>query len=329
MPLKRYSVLKGRIEKVQEERDNSTPHFQILVNSNDKLFRIAVNVMSADEPSTLKYMVVSDFEHALSDKLAILTDGLHSINSKPGGVALDYIRSNLFDITKMKTIPHNVPGDDNDLNDLLDMYASRAMRTLNSRVYAFGEVWGPENKKDQYFGFQPGQGIHDIHMNQGNSGQWKSDNGVYQDGGLLFHFPNEDQWVGVFLAFQNQAIHTDNQTGNPLDFPEPDVVSSKDMRIIAALVNPPGDDPGLETVTLINVSDKSINLAGWFLEDKNGKKEDLPSQLLNSVESIRIVLSGQGVQLSNDGGQITLWSPNDGVSYPKDQASKVGWTLIF
>ena len=35
-------------------------------------------------------------------------------------------------------------------------------------MYAFGERWGPESHKaDQYFGFVPGNGVHDIHMNQG------------------------------------------------------------------------------------------------------------------------------------------------------------------
>jgi uncharacterized protein YukJ len=40
-----------------------------------------------------------------------------------------------------------------------------------SVIYAFGAKWGPEKgKPDKYFKFVPGNGIHDIHMNQGNSG---------------------------------------------------------------------------------------------------------------------------------------------------------------
>jgi uncharacterized protein YukJ len=37
------------------------------------------------------------------------------------------------------------------------------------------------------FGFLPGNGVHDIHMNQGNSQQFRGDDGVWQDGGLLLH----------------------------------------------------------------------------------------------------------------------------------------------
>jgi len=33
-------------------------------------------------------------------------------------------------------------------------------------IYAFGEPWVNERQKDKIFGFKPGNGIHDIHMNQ-------------------------------------------------------------------------------------------------------------------------------------------------------------------
>src|SRR6185503_559346 len=97
---------------------------------------------------------------------------------------------------------------------------------------AFGERWGPEaQKKDKYFGFLPGNGIHDIHMNQGNVGQFTSDDGVWQDGALMIHVPatlaadgstlSPEQWVAVFLAFQSQAWHTDDVTGHTIPAPHP------------------------------------------------------------------------------------------------------------
>ena len=69
---------------------------------------------------------------------------------------------------------------------------------------------------DKIFGFRPGNGVHDIHMNQGNSGRFRDDDGVWQDGGLLFQFPGEDRWVAIFLAFQSQAWHTDDTTGHAI-----------------------------------------------------------------------------------------------------------------
>ena len=77
------------------------------------------------------------------------------------------------------------PGPDNDLNEKLDAYVQRAMADELAMVYAFGEPWGAERTRPMIiFGFLPGNGIHDIHMNQGNPrGRFFSDNGPWQDGG--------------------------------------------------------------------------------------------------------------------------------------------------
>ena len=89
------------------------------------------------------------------------------------------------------------------------------MSDEEAMVYAFGETWGPEkNKADKYFGFKPGRGIHDIHFNQGNPpGRFASQNGPWQDGGLLCSSRARKQWVGVFLEFQSQAWHSDDGDG--------------------------------------------------------------------------------------------------------------------
>ena len=51
-------------------------------------------------------------------------------------------------------------------------------------------------------------------MNQGNSGRFVGDDGVYQDGGLLVHFPDQQEWTAIFLKFQSQSWHTDDKTGH-------------------------------------------------------------------------------------------------------------------
>ena len=58
-------------------------------------------------------------------------------------------------------------------------------------------------------------GIHDIHMNQGNpKGNHGGDNGVWQDGALLIHLPSKETWTAVFIAFQTESWSTDS-AGNP------------------------------------------------------------------------------------------------------------------
>ena len=345
MSLKNYGVLKG---KAIDSRDGmgASPHFQVLVIDDDLRHRIAINVKSKVEPSELLYCVDENFNHPMLTELESLPTGFHELPSEPGGMALDYIRGNCFDITLAKPLPHDIPGPDNDLNELIHKYVARAIAMENSAVYAFGEKWGPETKRDKYFGFKPGNGIHDIHANQGNSDAWKRDDGVYQDGGLIIHLPDEARWVAIFLAFQSQCFHTDDVTGHripgacdgghitppkpPED--EPTVIMDKDLRIIAALINPEGHDYGLESVTLLNTMPDSLDLDGWAIVDKNKKRAYLNGSI-GAGETRRITLSGKDVQLSNKGGIITLLDRKglkvDGVSYTRKEASRSGWTMVF
>ena len=336
MPTKNYGVLKG---KAIDSRNGmgQNPHFQILINDDDMLYRIAVNVKSKVEPSVLLYFVNEDFQDSLTEELEILNFGFHHCESKPGGIALDYIRANHFDTNKMKPLSHDIPGPDNDLNELIHKYIAKAIAMENSVVYAFGEKWGPETKRDKYFGFKPGNGIHDIHMNQGNSEKWKNYDGVWQDGGLILHLPDEQKWIAIFLAFQSQCFHTDDTNGHliPSACGKPDtgdVTGDKDVRFIAALVNPKGADFGLESVTLLNITPDAIDLTGWGIADKNKKKTRL-NGIIGGGDFLKISLSGKDVQLSNKGGIITLLDSSglkvDGVSYTKKQVSEQGWTIVF
>ncbi len=254
--------------------------------------------------------------------------GFTSLQSQPGGLALDFIRGNLFDRTRMKPLPYNRPGPDNDLNDTFDRYVLRAMGEEEAVIYAFGERWGPEaNQKDKYFGFKPGNGIHDIHMNQANSDAFRDDDGVWQDGAVMIQFPSRSQWVAIFLKFQSQSWHSDDRTGHRIEGVQPDHT----VRIIAALVNPPGPSPEKETVTLLNTTPQPINLNGWAIADKLKHKHVLGGSL-EPGGTIQIALP-QGVQLGNDGGIITLLDTQGlkvhGVSYTKEHAQREGWTIVF
>ncbi|HEY9613388.1 DUF2278 family protein [Allocoleopsis sp.] len=341
MSIKNYGVLKGQAVAGKMENDDKSPHYQVHVKDNQQSYRLAINVKSVQAPVDLLYFVDDKFQHPITDKLTSLDLGFHPLPSKPGDLALDYIRGNLFDVTQMKPLPFNMPGPDNDLNELIDLYIQRAINSDQAVVYAFGEKWGPEDKADKIFGFRPGNGVHDMHMNQGSSGQFQKDNGIYQDGGLLIHFPERNQWVAAFFAFQSQSFHTDDVTGNPLGTtpdkpplpsdPTTPAVAAQ-VRIIAALVNPTGEDPGKESVTLLNASPASVDLTGWALADRLKHKHTLKGTIEPGAV-MRVPLSEADVQLSNDGGIITLLDAKgikiDGVSYTKEEAKKQGWTIVF
>ncbi len=338
MALDEYGVLAGQVVDRRAEGGTDSPHFQMLVQAGVERFRLAVNVMSQQSPSELLYLADEAFAHPLVQALPALPDGFTPLASEPGGVALDYIRGNLFDRAAMRALPPNVTGPDNDLSDKLEHYVGRAIGDPAARLYAFGQRWGPETIADKVFGFQPGGGVHDIHMNQGNSPQFQRDDGVWQDGGLLIHYPDPDQWVAIFLAFQSQAWHTDDQTGHTVPGvpggPEVPYVPEGDhtVRIVGALVNAVGPAPEVETVTLLNASREDVDLAGWGLCDRIKRKMTLGSLTLPAGETTRIQVQ-LPVQLGNDGGLITLLDPGglkvDGVSYTGEQARQEGWTIVF
>lgn len=214
MALKKYGVLKGIV--VGHLRDADDDHYQILIKAGSTMHRIAVNVESAapNAPSIVLFQTTTSLPAPWTSQLKALPEGYKKLPSKPNGLALDYVRSGIVKPKTMKPVPPDAPGVDNDLKDKLEDAIVKAIATPGSAVYALGEKWGPEtNKKDQYFHFKPGNGIHDIHMNQGNSGKYKKDNGVYQDGAVLIELPG-DKWRAFFFAFQSQTFDTDDK-GNP------------------------------------------------------------------------------------------------------------------
>jgi uncharacterized protein YukJ len=339
MPLKRYGVLKGQAIDTRREDGADTPHYQIHMVANETHYRIAVNVQSQESPSELLFLVDDQFQHPITAQLTDLPLDFTLLPRRPGGAALDFIRGNLFNRLDMRELPSSLPGPDNDLADRLEHYAMRAVRESDALVYAFGERWGPERQPDKIFHFSPGNGIHDIHMNQGNVRRFIGDDGVWQDGGLLLHLPSTQQWVAIFLAFQSQAWHTDDTTGHtittiPDPGPAPEPGSNEPdhtVRIVGALVNPIGPAPEPETVTLLNASPNTIDLTGWHIADRLKHKHQLSGQL--AAGATTVIRLPPTVQLGNKGGIITLLNDQglkvDGVSYTQEQASTEGWTIVF
>lgn len=342
MPIDNYGVLVGAALERRREPGEDTPHYQILLDAAGAKYRIAVNVQSGQAPSELLYAVYEDFDHPILAGLADLPDGWNLLASKPGGLALDYIRGNLLRKEDTRLLPADIPGESNDLSDMLDAQVLRAIADPDARLYAFGEKWGPENTPDKIFKFTPGQGVHNIHMNQGNSPKYARDDGVWQDGGLLIHFPAAQRWVAVFLGFQSQAWHTDDTTGHTLALePEPShakepgtpTAQAKEatIQVVAAMVNPVGGAPEAESVTLINASAEEVSLFGWNLADKMKNRHPLPAVQLAAGETLRVPVAPP-FALGNKGGIITVLDPAGlkvhGVAYTGFQAAQEGWTVV-
>jgi uncharacterized protein YukJ len=330
MPLKTYGVLRGRVVD-HRLATTANAHFQLhVVDAAGTDFRVAINVASDLAPSELQFLVDADFRHPILPDVAALASGWARVERRAGTIALDFIRGNLFDRAALRTLPFDVPGPDNDLNETLALYVRRAIADEAASVFAFGERWGPEaGKPDKVFGFSPGDGVHDIHMNQSNVGRFVTDDGVWQDGALLLRFPGApEQWVAIFLKFQSQGWHTDDATGHKIAGPG-DPPDGR-LRIVAALVNG-AQTPEVEFVTLLNTTAETVDLAGWTLADRDKHTLRLAGAI-PAGETLRVKLTPP-VTLPNRGGVISLLDGSglkvDGVAYTGEQAAEPGRTIAF
>jgi uncharacterized protein YukJ len=212
MPIRGYGVLRGRPTQAVDAT-NKSPHYQVRIAAAKQQYRIAVNVRSQQKPDEVLYYVEPDFRHDMLANLLGADQGFTPLKSEAGGLALDFVRDQLFDTSRMRPLPLGVAKADNDLNHVLDSVIQRAIGASDAEVFAFGQGFpGPDEPEevDEVFAFSPEAGIHDIHMNQGNSSRFAKDDGTWQDGGLLVHVPKADRWVAVFLAFQSQSFQTND-----------------------------------------------------------------------------------------------------------------------
>ena len=213
MPIQDYGVLKARPQQ-GVKAIAANPHYQILVvDENETKYRIAVNVESQDQPAALQYYIASNFLHPITKQLSILPSSFAALASQPGGLALDYVRDGLFPLDQVEQLFAIATEDQ--LSQLLDAQVQRAIADPNAFLYAFGQRWPETNTPDQPFGFVPDNGIHDIHMNQGDGDpSFASENGSWQDGALLIYLPSTQQWTAIFLKFQSQSWQADD-SGQP------------------------------------------------------------------------------------------------------------------
>jgi len=347
MPINNYGIWVAKPVKATAERaaqDAHSPHIHLFYDDGtggnyDNSKRASINVKSISEISTLVFWLVQDFRHPITDKLRELDMGFNQVTSQGGGIALDYIRGNLVDFSKGRILPHDRPASNDDIIDFIMPELSAAINR-GATIYLFGEPYSDM------------EGIHDIHMNQGSQGNFSRYNGVWQDGGIVIYFPDENRFSAIFLAFASQAVHTDEQTGNALSGSQnfaqllgysddqSDVTISDELpvAIIAALVNPKGSEGDSnykgkpELVYLLNRTDRGISLEGWSLINKNEDTHILSGDIWLAPGEICSITMSE-VPLSNKGGLISLLDKDgnkvDGVTYTKKQAREDGKLILF
>ena len=222
MPIVNYSVLKGQPTAGKVVKGTGT-HYQIDVTATGGPFTVAVNIESFDGSEVL-YLVEPAFTPPNPAALAALAGGMTKLKSVAGGLALDFVREQIggkpmVTRAEMTLLPiagnakhvqddqrHAEAVREHALQNAVVALIQQAIASGNATLYAFGSAFADSGKVD---------GIHDIHMNQGNpvSGGHSGDNGVWQDGAMFVEIAGK--FTAVFIAFQTENWSTDGQ-GNPV-----------------------------------------------------------------------------------------------------------------
>jgi uncharacterized protein YukJ len=181
-------------------------HADLIVAGSHSNWDTAVNVGTTDADDLLNYRLVADFHHPIIDTLKAAAAGFHNLTGKHQFPALDFLRTDILKETggwRQSDSMHDLHTAKPyiDLKGLFD----RAKKE-QADVYIFGRTYTHD-----------GDGIHDIHMNQGSRSPHlhadKDGNDVFQDGAVLFDF-STPQWIAYFTTFTQQNVPT-NGVGDP------------------------------------------------------------------------------------------------------------------
>lgn len=169
----------------------------------------AINVGTNDADDLLQYKLVYDYSHPLVDQVKASAAGFTDLTGKEALPALDYLRSDM--------LANTGPWRDSDVmdgSDQVEPVASllrllRKAMSTHATVYIFGRK------------YVDGDGIHDVHMNQGSTGSFLNNgvddhndhNDIWQDGAVVVDL-GEPQMAAYFPAFTQQMVPTDS-LGNP------------------------------------------------------------------------------------------------------------------
>jgi uncharacterized protein YukJ len=209
MSVNQYSVLVGDPQPGSVRGPHGKPpHYLVPVNAAGKQYQIAVNIESDIGDSQVLYNIQTDFQPPNTALLSALHLGMNPLSS-PGDPAIDYVRSRsrgtpILTLAAMQLLPlPSLQNSRNLANSVVELL-NQATSDPDGLIYAFG---------GQY---TDGTGVHETHMNQGNATSDHSDeNGIWNDGAILFYLPASKKWTGIFIAFQGQSWTTDN-SGNPI-----------------------------------------------------------------------------------------------------------------
>ncbi len=347
-----YNCLRGKMRAFAPAAPATNPHLWVLLDVADKQWFATINVRSdKDAPgdpigkSYLYYYIDNDYAHPIVPTILARPPGLSSVERSYGAGALDFQRGNLFDPRAMRILPMNSAGDDNLVHRLSAIF--QVAKTTGSDVFFFGNAFKKDNphQTDAAFGYTPDTpfGLDNIHMTQGDPQSVNMrvhENGVWHDGGCFIWDETAKRMTAIFLSFQSQAWHT-NDNGDllygvtgceapPYDFtkPEGELLPQPIKALEMTSLHRAPD--GAATLILANMSASPVDLTGWRVLAQAEVSTPLPAGPLAPGQPLTLSLPTGSIL---DGGGILTLVNNanlrvDGVGY-RGGDPVGGWSTSF
>jgi uncharacterized protein YukJ len=318
--------MRGKIHDYRPAEPPSNPHLWVVLAAQGRLWFATINVRSnkdlPGEPagkSYLYYHIDTDFTHPFLPSILARPEGLSPVERAYAAGALDFQRAGLFDPRDLRILPPEGPGNDGLVQRLGASFD--LAKAQGSDVFFYGNAFARDNphQTDAAFGYTPNTpfGLDNVHMAQGDSNDINlrlHENGVWHDGACFVWDEHARRMSAIFLAFQAQAWHT-NDNGDHLygvtgaeapayDFEKSDGTLVAPPPRAASLTSVHRGPDGACSIVVTNMGATAIDLSGWAVTIDAAQRLALPGVQLAPSQPLSVALPGAG--LDNRGGVLIL-----------------------
>lgn len=166
----------------------------------------AINVGTNDSDDLLQYKLIFDFHDSVVGTLKASAPGFIDLTRTGQLPALDFPCSDLLNETGPWRASDIMDASDGVEPVALLQRLPRRAQTGNCDIHIFGRTYAD------------GNGIHDVHMNQGSQSSFLNNgvddhNDIWQDGGVIVDV-GQPEMAAYFTVFTQQLVPTDD-CGNP------------------------------------------------------------------------------------------------------------------